>query len=169
HDFKHNAPLELVAGRTQERSHRTGSPALFSNHLAEIAVGDAQLNHSRLLALHLPHPNFIRLVHERACDELNKLFHTPESGTAESSGRLHFSRSRRRLSQQAAYCLGRLGPPRDPIVDALAIENDLNRLPAWVVVSEDLDKPAIALGLLLGHHDAIDRLLLRAFPGQSDY
>jgi hypothetical protein len=169
HDFEHHAPFELIAGSAQEGSHRTSSSALFPDDLAEISICDAQLYDGRLLAFHLAHSNLVRVIYQRTSDELNKLLHIPET-EQKSSRRLHICRSRdgRGSSQQAANGLGRLGAARDPVVDALPVENNLNRLPAWVVMTHDLDEAAIALGFLLGHYDTIYGLLFRPFSGQSD-
>lgn len=53
HDFQHDATMGLGRGRAEQRTERTGGPALLADHLAEIFLGDAQLKDGALFPFHL--------------------------------------------------------------------------------------------------------------------
>jgi hypothetical protein len=72
------------------------------------------------------------------------------------------------LGDQVAHRVTRLRTLANPVADALVIKLEFDGLTAWIVVADDLDKPSVALGSLVGDHDAIKRLLLGTVSCQSD-
>src|SRR5436309_2606670 len=63
--------------------------------------------------------------------------------------------------------VGRLSALAEPVLDLVLVELDRRRLGLGVVAPDDLDEPAVARRARIGHHDAVDRVLLRAHPRQS--
>src|SRR5262245_52011259 len=63
---------------------------------------------------------------------------------------------------QAPHCFRWLRPALYPVVDSLAIELDIERLPMRIVLAEYFHKPPVTLGPLLGYDDPVKRLLLGA-------
>src|SRR5436190_8748480 len=70
--------------------------------------------------------------------------------------------------QQAANRLGRLRAVLEPLPRLVLVDLDEGRLVLRVVAPDDLDELAVAGGARVGGHDAIDRILLRADPGQAE-
>ena len=76
HDFQHDATMGLGRGRAEQRTERTGGPALLADHLAQIFLGDAQLKDGALFPFHLDDLHVFRLVHKPFGDKFHKIFHS---------------------------------------------------------------------------------------------
>src|SRR5262249_50045702 len=83
-------------------------------------------------------------------------------------GRLRISLLGSRALYQAPHCFRWLRTALYPVVDSLAIELDIERLPMRIVLAEYFYKPPVTFGALLGYDDPIKGLLLRAHSRQSD-
>jgi len=78
----------------------------------------------------------------------------------------------RTFLQEAAYGLRRLSATLDPVFISFAIENHFRRIPAGVVVTQNLHEAAITSPFPLNHHNAITALLFgpcssQSYPDQS--
>ena len=78
------------------------------------------------------------------------------------SGGLFLFRLDRIVLDQARDRFGRLSSNADPILDALVLQTDFSGIRHGIVSTEILDVRAVALGTLFLHHQAVERLTLRA-------
>jgi len=74
---------------------------------------------------------------------------------------------RRRLLQETLHRLRRLGPTADPVVQALAIQNDLRRRTPRIVMPQDLDEAPIPRSLAINHHHSETALLFGSASSQA--
>src|SRR6266540_4091995 len=72
------------------------------------------------------------------------------------------------LGQDRLDRLARLGADREPVLDALGVDLDPRGLLLRVVQADVLDRPAVALGARVGHHDAVLRVADLAHPQKPD-
>jgi hypothetical protein len=63
-DFQHEPPALPSAACANHRAKRPGNPALASDHLPDIFLGDMQAQNERILALDLFDPDGVRVVYE---------------------------------------------------------------------------------------------------------
>ena len=63
-DFQHEPPPLPGAARPNHGAERASDPALASDHLPDIVLGDMQAEDERILALHFLDPDRVRVVNE---------------------------------------------------------------------------------------------------------
>src|SRR5262245_29087239 len=96
------------------------------------------------------------------------------SATIASMASMASGRLRSRLGagvrdlDQLAHRRRRLGALADPGVDLLEVDLDQRRLGLRVVPADGLDVAPIPRGARIGHHNAIDGVLLASHAGQSN-
>src|SRR4029079_14112394 len=71
-------------------------------------------------------------------------------------------------AKKLAHGLAGHRPVLDPVVQALRVDAELDRVAQRVVDAELLDEAAVARAAAIGGHDAVERNLLAACAGQSD-
>ena len=88
--------------------------------------------------------------------------------TSSSSSTPALTRRARGGLHEALHRVARLRALRDPVVDLGLVEIDRGGVGLRVVAPDDLDEPAVARRAAVGDDDPVDRILLRAHPGQPD-
>lgn len=68
---------------------------------------------------------------------------------------------------ETSHCVAGLRTSLDPVRDTIAVEPDLSRLPARVVVTDDFEKSPIAFKALFRYNDSIVRVLFGTFSRES--
>ena len=74
-DFKHDAPSQLRACRTQNDADGLGHVPLVADYSPEIAGVDAQLKYGHLFPFDHTDLNLVGVIYERFCDRLNQFLH----------------------------------------------------------------------------------------------
>src|SRR5579884_294197 len=91
-----------------------------------------------------------------------------ELSSLSSALRLRCCLRRRSFFQEAPNCFGRLCSLAQPHLGPLAVEDELRRMAARVVVPQDFDESPITRPFSINHHDSVTDLLFGSGPSQSD-
>src|SRR5438552_1403655 len=128
--------------------------------------------------LHHAHRNLLRLIHQSLGHLLDQSLHVPtllachngapDNVWAEDAALLLRCRAcRGRLCHQLGDGIGKFGPLRDPLLDALALQINGGRAGAGIVGSHHLHRASIARAILLYDDYAIIGLLARTNARQT--
>src|SRR5471030_1931381 len=74
-DVEHVTTPRASRGSRQKDPHRSSRTTLPTDDLAQIGLGDFQLQNRLMVSLHRTYPHGVRVVDERLRDELDQLFH----------------------------------------------------------------------------------------------